>query len=109
MISKDHDGPPGEIFENDRAFHRLIIKYGAGARMTTLHKAIEPQTERYWRLYASSIIKDLHLSVAEHDVVIRGIQAGNADQVEQGLQTNWLKGSERLGHVIEIFGERGSW
>jgi DNA-binding GntR family transcriptional regulator len=109
VISKDRDGPPGEIFENDRNFHRLIIKYGAGARMTTLHKAIEPQTERYWRLYASSIIKDLHLSVAEHQEVIRAIQAGDPDRVEAGLQTNWLKGSERLGHVIDIFGERGSW
>jgi DNA-binding GntR family transcriptional regulator len=109
IISKDRDGHPGEIFENDRSFHRLIIKYGAGPRMTTLHKAIEPQTERYWRLYASSIIKDLHLSVAEHDDIIRAIQAGDADRVEAGLQVNWLKGSERLGHVIQIFGERGSW
>ena len=109
IISKDREAPPGEIFENDRSFHRLIIKYGAGSRLTTLHKAIEPQTERYWRLYASSIIKDLHLSVAEHDHIIRGIQAGEADKVESGLQENWIKGAERLGHVIEIFGERGSW
>ena len=109
LISRDRDGDPGEIFENDRSFHRLIIKYGAGARMTTLHKAIEPQTERYWRLYASSIIKDLHLSVAEHEEVIRAIEAGDPNRVEAGLQVNWLKGAERLGHVIEIFGERGSW
>src|ERR1700722_12421570 len=43
IISKDRDGHPGDIFDNDRSFHRLIIKYGVGARMTTLHKAIEPQ------------------------------------------------------------------
>jgi len=60
-------------------------------------------------LYASSIIKDLHFSVAEHQEVIRGIQSGDPDRVEIGLQVNWLKGAERLGHVIEIFGERGSW
>jgi DNA-binding GntR family transcriptional regulator len=109
VIAKDHDGNPGEIFENDRSFHRLMIKYGAGPRMTTLHSAIEPQTERYWRLYASSIIKDLHLSVGEHNEVIEAIQAGDPDRVEAGLQRNWLKGAERLGHVIDIFGERGSW
>jgi DNA-binding GntR family transcriptional regulator len=109
LISKDRGNNPSEIFENDRAFHRLMIKYGAGPRMTTLHKAIEPQTERYWRLYASSIIKDLHLSVAEHEEVIRAIEAGDPDRVENGLQVNWLKGAERLGHVIDIFGERGSW
>jgi DNA-binding GntR family transcriptional regulator len=89
VISKDRDGNPGEIFENDRSFHR--------------------QTERYWRLYASSIIKDLHISVAEHDEVIRAILAGDPDRVESGLQQNWEKGADRLSRVIQIFGERGSW
>jgi DNA-binding GntR family transcriptional regulator len=103
------NGQPNEIFELDRNFHRLIVKHGAGARLTTLHKAIEPQTERYWRLYASSIIKDLHLSVKEHDEIVRAIETGDADRVETGLQQNWLKGAERLGHVIDVFGERGSW
>ena len=109
LIAKGHDGHPGEIFELDRDFHRLIIRHGAGQRMTTLHKAIEPQAERYWRLYASSIIKDLHLSIEEHESIVKAIEAGDADRVEKGLQYNWLKGSERLSHVIDIFGERGSW
>ncbi len=100
---------PGEIFEIDRDFHRLIVKYGAGPRLTTLHGGIEPQTERYWRLYASSIIKDLHISVEEHKEIIRAVEEEDADSVDTGLKLNWLRGSERLGHVIEIFGERGSW
>jgi DNA-binding GntR family transcriptional regulator len=100
---------PGEIFEIDRDFHRLIVKYGAGPRLTTLHGGVEPQTERYWRLYASSIIKDLHISVEEHKEIIRAVEAGDADAVDIALKENWLKGSERLGHVIDIFGERGSW
>lgn len=108
-IASGNAGHPGEIFEIDRDFHRLIIKHGAGSRLTTLHAAIEPQTERYWRLYASSIIKDLHISVEEHQAVISAVQSGKADLVEKGLQANWLNGAERLGHVIDIFGERGSW
>lgn len=100
---------PSEIFEIDRDFHRLIVKYGAGPRLTTLHGGIEPQTERYWRLYASSIIKDLHISVEEHKEIIHAVESADADAVDAGLTLNWLKGSERLGHVIEIFGERGSW
>jgi DNA-binding FadR family transcriptional regulator len=75
----------------------------------TLHSAIEPQTERYWRLYASSIIPDLHTSVKEHEGIIEAIAAGDPNAVERGLQTNWQKGAERLGRVIDIFGERGSW
>ncbi len=105
----DGKGPAGEIFDHDRDFHRLIVDAGAGARLATLHHAIEPQTERYWRLYASSIIADLHTSVEEHNLVIEGLEAGDPNAVEAALQHNWIKGSERLGHVIDIFGERGSW
>src|SRR5580698_4785681 len=109
VIAAGQSNHPGEIFEIDRDFHRLIVKYGAGPRLTTLHGGIEPQTERYWRLYASSIIKDLHISVEEHKEIIRAVEGGDGDTVDAGLKQNWLKGSERLGHVIDIFGERGSW
>jgi DNA-binding GntR family transcriptional regulator len=108
-IAEGRSGHAGDIFDLDRNFHRLIIKAGAGTRLSTLHNAIEPQTERYWRLYASSIIKDLHTSVKEHEGIIEGIVAGDLNAVERRLQNNWQKGSERLGHVIDIFGERGSW
>jgi DNA-binding GntR family transcriptional regulator len=108
-IARGQSNHPGEIFEIDRDFHRVIVKYGAGPRLTTLHSGVEPQTERYWRLYASSIIKDLHISVEEHKEIIRSVEASDADAVEVALKQNWLKGAERLGHVIDIFGERGSW
>jgi DNA-binding GntR family transcriptional regulator len=108
-IASGQSNHPGEIFEIDRDFHRLIVKYGAGPRLKTLHGGIEPQTERYWRLYASSIIKDLHISVQEHKQIISAVEAADADAVDNGLVQNWLKGAERLGHVIDIFGERGSW
>lgn len=97
------------IFDIDRSFHRTIIESGAGTRLKALHKSIEPQAERYWRLYASSIIHDLHLSVSEHEEIIAAILAGDPDRVEQALQTNWTNGCERLARVIDIFGERGSW
>jgi DNA-binding GntR family transcriptional regulator len=108
-IAEGRSDHAGDIFDLDRSFHHLIIKAGAGARLSTLHNAIEPQAERYWRLYASSIIKDLLTSVKEHEGIIEGIVAGDMNAVERRLQNNWQKGSERLGHVIDIFGERGSW
>jgi hypothetical protein len=37
------------------------------------------------------------------------VEAADADAVDVSLKQNWLKGAERLGHVIDIFGERGSW
>lgn len=103
------DSRAAGIFDVDRSFHRTIIESGAGPRILALHKSIEPQTERYWRLYASSIINDLHLSVAEHDEIIAALVAGDPDRVERGLQVNWENGCQRLERVIDLFGERGSW
>jgi DNA-binding GntR family transcriptional regulator len=108
-IASGLSGHSGEIFDIDREFHRVIVKYGAGARLTKLHSAIEPQTERYWRLYASSIISDLHKSVEEHEEIIHAVDKANANGMEVALKKNWLNGAKRLGHVIDIFGERGSW
>jgi DNA-binding GntR family transcriptional regulator len=85
------------------------VSAGAGPRLSTLHQAIEPQEERYWRLYASSIINDLTLSTEEHDAIITALTAGDADQLEAALKLNWENGCKRLAHVIEVFGERGSW
>ncbi|MGA2168166.1 MAG: FCD domain-containing protein, partial [Terracidiphilus sp.] len=87
----------------------LLLAAGSGPRLTTLHRAIEPQTERYWRLYASSIINELHVSVAEHEEIIAALVEGNPDRLERALFANWENGCERLAHVIDIFGERGSW
>jgi len=108
-ISKASGNGAGGIFDLDREFHRAIVKAGAGARLSTLHNAIEPQAERYWRLYASEIVDNLQASLLEHDAIIAGIAKGDANVVERALQLNWEKGAERLGRVIDIFGERGSW
>lgn len=108
-IARDrgYNGP--DIFELDHEFHRLLLAAGSGPRLTTLHRAIEPQTERYWRLYASSIINELHVSVSEHEEIIAALLEGAPDRLERALFTNWENGCKRLGKVIEIFGERGSW
>lgn len=97
------------IFNIDRDFHRLIVGSGAGPRLTAWHNTIEPQVERYWRLYASSIMNNLQLSINEHNEIIRALTEGDGNRVEQSLQANWENGQERLARVIDVFGERGSW
>jgi DNA-binding GntR family transcriptional regulator len=108
-IAQDRNLNGPEIFELDHSFHRLLVDIGSGRRLNALHRAIEPQTERYWRLYASSIINELHVSVEEHDEIIAALLAGDADRLEKALVMNWENGCKRLAKVIEIFGERGSW
>ncbi len=109
QISRDRGFKGPGIFDLDHEFHRLVVTAGSGPRLSALHRAIEPQTERYWRLYASSIINELHVSVNEHKEIIAAVQEGNADRLERALFVNWENGCKRLASVIDVFGERGSW
>jgi DNA-binding GntR family transcriptional regulator len=108
-IAREHGNHGPDIFDLDHEFHRLVVAAGAGPRLSTLHRAIEPQTERYWRLYASSIIGELHVSVTEHEEIIAALVDGDADRLERALFDNWVNGCQRLAKVIDIFGERGGW
>jgi DNA-binding GntR family transcriptional regulator len=106
---RSNPGEQGAIFDIDRDFHRLVVESGSGPRLKNLHGMVEPQVERYWRLYASSIIGNLQLSIDEHNEIIAALIAGDADRMERAMQTNWDNGCHRLGLVINIFGERGNW
>ncbi len=108
-IARNRQLAGASIFDLDREFHRLIVNAGAGPRLKRLHEAIEPQTERYWRIYASSILGNLHLSVAEHEAIIAALRDGDSQRLDEALETNWKNGLNRLAGVIEMFGERGSW
>ncbi len=97
------------IFDLDMQFHHIIVEAGAGPRLLHLHNAVKPQTERYWRLYANNILDQLHVIVSEHNHIIAAIRKGDSDAAESALITNWVNGAERVGTVIELQGERGSW
>jgi DNA-binding GntR family transcriptional regulator len=108
-LAKTKRSEANRIFELDMNFHRTIVEANAGPRLMQLHKTIQPQTERYWRLYASAILDELETSVAEHQRIITAISEGDADGAEAGIQINWRNGAERLAKVIDALGERGSW
>lgn len=108
-LAKKHRSEANRIFELDLNFHRTIVEASAGPRLLQLHKTIQPQAERYWRLYASAILDELNKSVAEHHRIIKAISDGDADAAEAGIQLNWDNGVERLAKVIQNLGERGSW
>ena len=73
--------------------------------MTEIHPRIQPQAERYWRLYAAGIFDKLDSSVAEHNDIIEALASGDPNKAERGLQVNWQNG-ERLPAVIDSLGER---
>jgi DNA-binding GntR family transcriptional regulator len=98
-----------QVFDIDKRFHMAIIDAGAGRRLAALHASVRPQVDRYWRLYASSIINELGQSVAEHNDIVVSVRKGDANAVQRALDQNWNGGFERIRGLIEMFGERGSW
>jgi DNA-binding GntR family transcriptional regulator len=97
------------IFDLDISFHQAIVDAGAGPRLRAIHAGIKPQTERYWRLYASAIIDRLDVSVNEHLAIMDSIEHSRADEAEKAIKLNWQNGADRLCQVIKNLGERGSW
>ncbi|HMF76825.1 MAG TPA: GntR family transcriptional regulator [Bryobacteraceae bacterium] len=96
------------IFELDLNFHRTVVEASAGPRLLEIHRTVQPQAERYWRLYAGAILEELDKSTAEHEEIIAAISAGDADQAELAIRRNWQNGVDRLSQLIDTLGERGS-
>jgi DNA-binding GntR family transcriptional regulator len=104
-----HPTDHNRVYDFDEAFHQRLVEDGAGARLRSLHEAVKPQAERYIRMYISLLVGDIRPSVDEHEVIIRAVRDGDADGAQHAVQTNWRHAAERLGRVIEVAGERGSW
>jgi DNA-binding GntR family transcriptional regulator len=100
---------PNLIFSLDLSFHQTVVDASAGPRLRRLLRAVKPQAERYWRLYASVIVEKLGLTADEHSTIIQALEQGDCERAERGIQANWLNGAERLARVIDTVGERGSW
>jgi DNA-binding GntR family transcriptional regulator len=45
----------------------------------------------------------------EHEEIIAALVEGNPDRLERAITVNWENGCGRLGKVIDLYGERGSW
>lgn len=96
-------------FQLDANFHRRYVVEAAPPRLIALHDVIKPQAERYARLYVSALTDVLDLSVAEHSLIIRAIEVGDADSAQRAIQTNWRNASNRVWALIAAWGESGGW
>jgi DNA-binding GntR family transcriptional regulator len=72
---------------------------------------MKPQADRYARLYSRSLTDRLDLStaLAEHETIIRAVEAGDSDAAQQAIRSNWRNGAHRIAALIEQWGESGGW
>ena len=93
----------------DERFHARYVEVGAGPRLLAIHMAVKPQAQRYERLYISMLSGEIATSVAEHEEIIRAINAGDPAAAQETVRTNWRNAAERLAVAITRTGERGAW
>lgn len=104
-----HPGDADRFFQLDHAFHGQYVDDVVGPRLLSLHRAIQPQSVRYSRLYVSVLIDQVATSVKEHETIASSIAKGDAAAAQHAAETNWHNAAERLTRIIAKQGERGSW
>lgn len=100
---------PDKLLDLDDAFHNSYVHLGASQRLRTLHDAVKPQAERYCRIYTSTLTNEVSTSAAEHNVIIKALEVGDAEAAQRAVRTNWENAAKRPARVISVVGERGTW
>jgi DNA-binding GntR family transcriptional regulator len=90
-------------------FHRAFTTAAAGPRLLAELEVLQPQAERYERVYTSAIVCAFDEAAREHAAIVDTIRGGDMDGVERAVTGNWRGSSERYGQVVTILGERGNW
>jgi DNA-binding GntR family transcriptional regulator len=103
--------PPDVVRAHDlhARLHRTCSTAAAGPRMRAELDVLQPQAERYERVYASAVVAAFDESAQEHAAIVDAVRAGDADGAERAVSLNWRGSAERYAQVVTLLGERGNW
>lgn len=100
---------PHRAYELHSAFHVRLVEAIHAPRLRVLHSAIKPQAYRYRQVYSVALIPATAEAAAEHAAVLRQIEAGDPVAAELAARANWTNAADRMAHIIQTWGEKGSW
>ncbi len=98
-----------KLFELHSAFHDLIVRECAGARLRGLIEQLRPHVDRYEWIYAPTVGPNYNDTFDEHDSICAAIAFGDADATESAVVNNWRNGADRLMAALSKAGSRGDW
>ena len=103
--------PPDLVRAHDLhvSFHRTCSEAAAGPRLISELDVLQPQAERYQRVYTSAIVQASDEAAREHAAITEAIRAADLDGAERAVAHNWRASAERYSQVVTILGERGNW
>jgi len=90
-------------------FHRAFAGAAAGPRLLAELGVLQPQAERYERVYASAAVSAPDETARHHAALVDALRAGDADGAERAVARDWRGAVDRYAHVVTILGERGRW
>jgi DNA-binding GntR family transcriptional regulator len=90
-------------------FHRACAAAAAGPRLLAELDVLQPQAERYERVYTTAIICAFDEASREHAAIVEALRAGDGDAAESAVGRNWRGCAQRYAQVVTILGERGNW
>jgi DNA-binding GntR family transcriptional regulator len=100
---------PDRIFDLFTTFHRRLVETGAGTRLLALHRSVKPQADRYRRLYSTTQVARIRVSVEEHGAILQAVGGGDGQAAHDAVRANWRNAADRLAETIRRSGELGSW
>lgn len=103
--------PPDVVRAHDlhTRFHRSFATAAAGPRLLAELEVLQPQAERYERVYSSAVVSSVDEAARDHAAVVDALRTGDADGAERAVARAWRGAVERYAQVVTILGERGNW
>lgn len=98
-----------QFFDLEQRFHRAFVKAAGGPRLSALHDAVKPQSERYVRLYVQALLARMADTVHEHERIIHAIEDQDAAAAKEAVLLDWRSASHFLAEVMDRQGEIGIW
>jgi DNA-binding GntR family transcriptional regulator len=92
-------------------FHRSYVEAAAGPRLLNELNALQPQVERYERVYTGALVHGHHFQAAlnEHEEIVDAVKQGDPERAEAAVVANWRNGAQRYIPIVAMLGERGTW
>lgn len=107
--SERRRGSQRNAIDADADFHRCLMEAAAGPRLLVLHAIMQPQAERYERVYMAALSQVADEIEDEHLAIIRGIRDGDGADTQRAVLAHWRNAAERLRWAMQAGGERGQW
>lgn len=97
------------IFDVHTGFHWRFVAAAPAPRLQSLHLTIKPHAERYRRIYSAASPDNILASCSEHEILIQGISAGDAEAARESVRMNWRNSANRVARLVDRSGALGGW